>query len=225
MVPAAVTDSVFARCAVLGSFEECGVVVFAWRVGSGEVKWDGVFGGKRAGEGFVDGFALEGAPPKGDHSLFFALRIVGDRGIGFDDANIDCLSSEGRPEFEESGDLGGAAAFGRLRVGAVGSVSAGGRRVVLRGLLFVEILGLDLLGDQVEGGGVAKRDPVVTVYVEAFAYGGVVSFDQLGEGGVVVSNGPCSLERQLEFDFNCIWVLLEGLLDGPLRCFVECRIE
>jgi hypothetical protein len=64
VVPAAVTDSVFARCAVLGSFEECGVVVFAWRVGSGEVKWDGVFGGKRAGEGLVDGFALEGAPPK-----------------------------------------------------------------------------------------------------------------------------------------------------------------
>ena len=55
--------------------------------------------------------------------------------------------------------------------------------------------------------------------------GGVVSFYQLGESGVVASNGPCSLERQLEFDFNGIWVLFEGLLDGAIRRFVECRIE
>ena len=42
---------------------------------------------------------------------------------------------------------------------------------------------------------------------------------------MVVGNGSCSLERQLDFDFNGSWIVLEGLLDGPLRRFVECWIE
>ena len=37
----------------------------------------------------------------------------------------------------------------------------------------------------------------MTVYVEAFTSDGYVPFDQLGEGGVVVGDGPGSLERQL----------------------------
>ena len=66
---------------------------------------------------------------------------------------------------------------------------------------------------------------VITVYVEAVTNDGVVSFDQFGDGGVVVGDGPGSLERQLEFDFDGVWVVLEGLLDGPLRRSVKGQVE
>jgi hypothetical protein len=59
MVPAAVSDAILARGAVLSFSEEFGVVSFVWWGSVGEVDRDAVAGGEFAGKVFLDGFESE----------------------------------------------------------------------------------------------------------------------------------------------------------------------
>ena len=95
VMPAPVSDPIFARGAVFRPFEELGVVLFTWRVNVGKVDRNGVFGSEFSGKCGVYWFEFEGIAPVGDDCVFFGVGVVGDGAVGFDNTDIYRFSVEG----------------------------------------------------------------------------------------------------------------------------------